>query len=106
MAEGLSPVTFLSFPFVFNGAGPTGEKPSLILCEWKGFTAFLVSVTRLLVAKMKSPVRFRQREATRAVRAAEDAGLYVHSLECCPDGRIIVHTTKEPQEPQARRDKG
>jgi hypothetical protein len=45
---------------------------------------------------MKSQVRFRQREATRAVRAAEDAGLQVHSIECCPDGRIIVHTAKTP----------
>jgi len=43
----------------------------------------------------KTAVRWRQREATRAVRAAEEAGLAVTGIECCPDGRIIVHTAKD-----------
>jgi hypothetical protein len=42
-------------------------------------------------------VRFRQVEASRAIRAVEAAGLQVGSVECCPDGKIIVHT-KNPQE--------
>jgi hypothetical protein len=46
---------------------------------------------------VRSPVRWRQREATRAVKAAEEAGLVVTGIECCPDGRIIVHTSKERQ---------
>ena len=46
----------------------------------------------------KSVVRWRQREATRAVRAAEEAGLVVTGIECCPDGRIIVHTPKDRQD--------
>ncbi len=58
---------------------------------------FFVGITALLVEKMKSPVRFRSREATRAAKAAEAAGLNVHSIECCPDGRVIVHTGKTPQ---------
>lgn len=43
----------------------------------------------------KNTVRFRQREATRAVRAAEAAGLTVTGVECCPDGKIIVHTARQ-----------
>jgi hypothetical protein len=44
----------------------------------------------------KSIVRWRQREATRGVKAAEAAGLVVTGIECCPDGRIIIHTAKNP----------
>lgn len=46
----------------------------------------------------RKPVRWREREATRAVRAAEAAGLNVAAIECCPDGKIIVHTSKNPPE--------
>ncbi len=43
------------------------------------------------------PVRWKQSEAIRAVRAAEAAGQHVDRVECCPDGKIIVHTSKNPQ---------
>ena len=52
----------------------------------------------------KSVVRWRHREATRAVKAAKDAGLAVTGIECCPDGRIIVHTAKDQEEKPTRRE--
>ena len=36
-------------------------------------------------------------------RAVEAAGLQVGSVECCPDGKIIVHT-KTPQEASQEND--
>jgi hypothetical protein len=38
------------------------------------------------------PVRWRQREASRAIRAAEQAGLKVSGVEIAPDGTIRVLT--------------
>jgi hypothetical protein len=39
---------------------------------------------------MRGPVRFRQREASRAIRAVEKAGLKVSAFEGTPDGTIRV----------------
>jgi len=46
----------------------------------------------------KSVVRFRQREASRAVRAVEHAGLTVERLELSPDGKISIYPGKRPAE--------
>jgi hypothetical protein len=40
--------------------------------------------------KKKSPVRFRRREATRAIKAMVDADLSIARVEIGPDGRITI----------------
>jgi hypothetical protein len=47
------------------------------------------------MAGNKRAVRWKQVEASRAIRATEAAGLRVDSVECRTDGTIIVHTTKD-----------
>jgi hypothetical protein len=41
----------------------------------------------------RGPVRFREREASRAVRAAEKAGLTVERIEVSADGRLSLVTS-------------
>ena len=43
---------------------------------------------------VKSIVRFRQREASRVVKAVEKAGLTVERVELSPDGKIAVYPGK------------
>jgi hypothetical protein len=50
---------------------------------------------------MRGPVRWRQREASRAVRAAEDAGLTVERIEVSTDGKISVYAARRPKEDAA-----
>jgi Tfp pilus assembly PilM family ATPase len=45
----------------------------------------------------RGPVRWRQREASRAIRAAEQAGLRVGVVEIAPDGTIRVLTQQDKQ---------
>lgn len=47
---------------------------------------------------VKSVVRFRQREASRTVRAAEQAGLTVERIELFPDGKLSFYTARRPAE--------
>jgi hypothetical protein len=47
---------------------------------------------------MRGPVRFREREASRAVRAAEKAGLTVERIEVAADGRLSLVTSRGKQE--------
>jgi hypothetical protein len=42
------------------------------------------------MAGNKRAVRWKQCEASRAIKAAETAGMCVERIECCPDGKIIV----------------
>jgi hypothetical protein len=53
------------------------------------------------MAGNKRAVRWKQSEATRAVKAAEAAGMRVERIECCPDGKIIVIAAKGPEVAQA-----
>jgi hypothetical protein len=46
----------------------------------------------------RAAVRFRQREVTGTVKAAEAAGLTVTGVECGPDGKIVVLTTRDRQD--------
>jgi hypothetical protein len=46
----------------------------------------------------RGPVRFREREASRAVRAAEKAGLTVERIEVSADGRLSLVTSHGRQE--------
>lgn len=46
----------------------------------------------------RGPVRFREREASRAVRAAEKAGLTVERIEVSADGRLSLVTSHGKQE--------
>jgi hypothetical protein len=43
------------------------------------------------------PVRFREREASRAIRAAEKAGLTVERVEVSADGRLSLVTSRGNQ---------
>jgi Tfp pilus assembly PilM family ATPase len=45
----------------------------------------------------RGPVRWRQREASRAIRAAEQAGLTVSVVEVTPNGTIRVLTQQDKQ---------
>jgi hypothetical protein len=47
---------------------------------------------------MHGPVRFREREASRAIRAAQKAGLRVEKIEVSADGRISFLTSHVNQE--------
>jgi hypothetical protein len=47
---------------------------------------------------MRGPVRFREREASRAVRAAEKAGLTVERIEVAADGRLSLVTSHGKQD--------
>lgn len=40
---------------------------------------------------MTHPARFKQSDLTRAIKAAEAAGLQVGRIEIAPDGRIVLH---------------
>jgi hypothetical protein len=40
------------------------------------------------------PVRFREREASRAIRAAEKAGLTVNRVEVSAEGRLSLVTSR------------
>jgi hypothetical protein len=42
-------------------------------------------------------VRWKQREATRGVKAVQAAGLEVDRVEMSPDGKITVYQAKNPQ---------
>jgi hypothetical protein len=42
-------------------------------------------------------VRFRQREASRAIRAAEQAGLTVEKIEVSAEGRLSLVTSRGKQ---------
>jgi hypothetical protein len=44
------------------------------------------------------PVRFREREASRAIRAAQKAGLRVDRIEVSADGRLGLVTSRDNQE--------
>ncbi len=44
------------------------------------------------------PVRFRQREAERAIRAIEKAGLTVDRVEVSAEGRLSLVTSRGKQE--------
>jgi hypothetical protein len=46
----------------------------------------------------RGPVRFREREASRAIRAAEKAGLRVDRIEVSADGRLGLVTSRGNQE--------
>jgi hypothetical protein len=46
----------------------------------------------------KSVVRFRQREASRTIRAVEQTGLTVERVELSPDGKISVYPGKRTAE--------
>jgi hypothetical protein len=46
---------------------------------------------------MRGPVRFREREASRAIRAAEKAGLTVDRIEVSADGRLSLVTSRSNQ---------
>jgi hypothetical protein len=43
------------------------------------------------------PVRFREREASRAIRAAEKAGLTVNRVEVSAEGRLSLVTSRGNQ---------
>jgi hypothetical protein len=43
---------------------------------------------------MHGPVRFREREASRAIRAAEKAGLTVNRIEVSAEGRLSLVTSR------------
>ncbi len=45
----------------------------------------------------RGPVRFREREASRAIRAAEKAGLTVEKVEVSADGRLSLVTSRGNQ---------
>jgi hypothetical protein len=45
----------------------------------------------------RGPVRFREREASRAIRAAEKAGLRVDRIEVSADGRLGLVTSRGNQ---------
>ena len=47
---------------------------------------------------MRGPVRFRECEASRAIRAAERAGLRVEKIEVSADGRLSLVTSRGRQE--------
>jgi hypothetical protein len=47
---------------------------------------------------MHGPVRFREREASRVIRAAQKAGLRVEKIEVSADGRISFLTSRDNQE--------
>jgi hypothetical protein len=47
---------------------------------------------------IRGPVRFREREASRAIRAAEKAGLRVEKVEVSADGRLSLVTSRGKQE--------
>jgi hypothetical protein len=47
---------------------------------------------------MNGPVRFREREASRAIRAAEKAGLTVGRIEVSADGRFSLVISRGNQE--------
>jgi hypothetical protein len=47
---------------------------------------------------MNGPVRFREREASRAIRAAQKAGLRVDRIEVSADGRLGLVTSRDNQE--------
>ncbi len=42
-------------------------------------------------------VRWRQREATRGVRAVQAAGLEVERVEMSPDGKITIYPARSPR---------
>jgi hypothetical protein len=46
----------------------------------------------------RGPVRFREREASRAIRAAEKAGLTVENIEVSADGQLSLVTSHGNQE--------
>ena len=46
---------------------------------------------------IRGPVRFREREASRAIRAAEKAGLRVEKVEVSADGRLSLVTSRGNQ---------
>ena len=46
---------------------------------------------------MRGPVRFREREAARAIRAAERAGLRVERVEVSAEGRLSLVTSRDNQ---------
>jgi hypothetical protein len=69
--------------------------PKLTFCSRNA----LFGVKQVVVAR--APVRFRQREATRAMRAIEAARLCVAGIEVRKDGTYFVRTTKTPDETQA-----
>jgi hypothetical protein len=45
----------------------------------------------------RRPVRWKQREATRGVKAVQAAGLEIDRVEMSPDGKITVYPAKNPQ---------
>jgi hypothetical protein len=47
---------------------------------------------------MNGPVRFREREASRAIRAALKAGLRIDRVEVSADGRLGLVTSRDKQE--------
>jgi hypothetical protein len=47
---------------------------------------------------MNGPVRFREREVSRAIRGAVKAGLAVEKIEVSADGRISFLTSHAKQE--------
>jgi hypothetical protein len=47
---------------------------------------------------MNGRVRFREREASRAIRAAQKAGLKVDRIEVSADGRLGLVTSRDNQE--------
>jgi hypothetical protein len=49
------------------------------------------------MSSRRGPVRFREREASRAIRAAEKAGLRVEKVEVSADGRLSLVTSRDNQ---------
>ena len=49
---------------------------------------------------MTAPATFRQADLERAVKVALKLGLPVAGFEIAPDGRIVVHTVKDEDEPK------
>ncbi|TYC83757.1 hypothetical protein [Novosphingobium sp. BW1] len=45
---------------------------------------------------MTQPSRFKQSDITRAIKAAEAAGMHVGRIEIDPNGRIILHAVSAP----------
>ena len=53
------------------------------------------------MAGSRGPVRWREREAARALRAAKLAGVEVERIEMSADGKISIYPKGAKEEPQA-----
>ena len=50
---------------------------------------------------MTAPARFRQADVSRAVKAAQGAGLRIGRVDIAPDGRISIIAAGEERAPDA-----